>query len=161
MTKQNMVPPSNSESSVPASKIDNESKETTTFDNNYLIILIISLNSIAIFVACGLIGLCIYFKRKWIFQKLFEVDKDGNVYNRNRLHDTTETPTQLFYKRNDSNFEMTNMRKNSVLKLTNDRFKSVSFVQHIDNQRNEYENDPDSYLVPESEPEYHQYLTVV
>lgn len=156
-----MMSPFNSGSSVPASEIDNKNKETTTFDNNHLIIMIISLNSIAIFVACGLIGLCIYCKRKWIFQKLFEVDKDGNVYNRHRLHDTTETHNQLSYKRNDSNFEMTEMRENAVLKLTNDRFMSASFVRQIDNQQNEYENDPDSYLVPESEPEYHQYLTVV
>lgn len=57
----------NSGSFVLVLKIDNKNKEIMIFDNNYLIIMIIFFNLIVIFVVCGLIGLCIYCKCKWIF----------------------------------------------------------------------------------------------
>lgn len=134
---------------------------TVSPSNNLLIILLISSNSFSIVMVCCICGICVYCKRKLIFNKPFEVNMDGNVYDRKRQHAKRLFFHETLRKSQDFDLEITNMGGNSLQRFTNDN-DSDSLEQrgHLDL----YEIEPDPYLGPETnvtEPEYHPYLTVV
>lgn len=137
--------------------------KTVSPGNNLLLIVIISSNSFAIVIVCCIFGICVYCKRKLIFHKLFEVNKDGNVYYRNRLHEKRPSFRETLHKSQDIYLEITNMEENSLQRFTHDN-DSGPLEQRRHLERNLYESEPDPYLVPETnvtESEYHPYLTVV
>lgn len=137
--------------------------ESVSPGNNHLLIIIILLNLFAIVTVCCILGICVYCKRKLIFHKLFEVNKDGNVYDRNRLHENRFFFREILHKSEDFDLEITNMDGNSLQRFTNDN-DSGSLGQRRHLERDLYESEPDPYLVPETdvtEPEFHPYLTVV
>lgn len=86
--------------------------------NNHLLIIIILLNLFAIVIVCCILGICVYCKRKLIFHKLFEVNKDGNVYDRNRLHENRFFFREILHKSEDFDLEITNMDGNSLQRFT-------------------------------------------
>lgn len=134
---------------------------TASPSNNLLLILLISSNSFSIVMVCCLFGICVYCKRKLIFNKPFEVNMDGNVYDRKRQHGKRLFFRKTLRKSQDFDLEITNMGGNSLQRFTNDN-DSDSLEQrgHLDL----YGIEPDPYLGPETnvtEPEYHPYLTVV
>lgn len=157
---------SNGESAVSTGSGEQTGKtdvETVSPGNNILLLVIISLNSFAIVIVCCIFGICVYCKRKLIFHKLFEVNKDGNVYDRNRLHDKRLFFREILHKSQDFEFEITNMEENSLQHFTHDS-DSGPLEQRRHLERDIYESEPDPYLVPETdvtESEYHPYLTVV
>lgn len=137
--------------------------ESVSPGNNHLLIIIILLNLFAIVTVCCILGICVYCKRKLIFHKLFEVNKDGNVYDRNRLHENRFFFREILHKSEDFDLEITNMDGNSLQRFTNDN-DSGSLEQRRHLERDLYESEPDPYFVPETdvtEPEFHPYLTVV
>lgn len=137
--------------------------ESVSPGNNHLLIIIILLNLFAIVTVCCILGICVYCKRKLIFHKLFEVNKDGNVYDRNRLHENRFFFREILHKSEDFDLEITNMDGNSLQRFTNDN-DSGSLEQRRHLECDLYESEPDPYLVPETdvtEPEFHPYLTVV
>lgn len=137
---------------------------TASPSNNLLLILLISSNSFSIVMVCCLFGICVYCKRKLIFNKPFEVNMDGNVYDRKGQHGKRLFFRKTLRKSQDFDLEITNMGGNSLQRFTNDNMLSVSLRQETHFQQSEYENEPDLYLVPETyeaRSEYHQYLTVV
>lgn len=137
--------------------------EPASTGNNILLLIIISLNSFAIVIVCCVFSICVYCKRKLIFHKLFDVNKDGNVCDRNRLHEKRIFFREILHKSQDFDLEITNMGGNSLQRFTNDNDSgSLEQRRHLDHDL--YESEPDPYLVPETnvtEPEYHPYLTVV
>lgn len=147
---------------------NNMNKKTTTSGTNSLLILTISLNTFVIFIVCCIFVLCLFCKRKWVFQKIFENNKKGNLYDRNRLYAKErlfQEATRLSHKDKDVDIEMTEMTA-SVGNFINDNSVSVSLTQKRYSPHDVlvYENDIDPYLAPEiteSESENHQYLTVV
>lgn len=159
---------SNGESAVSTGNGEQTGKtdiETVSPDNNILLLIIISLNSFAIVIVCSIFGICVYCKRKLIFHKLFEVNKDGNVhvYYRNRLHEKRPFFRETVHKSQDYDLEITNMEENSLQRFTHDN-NSGPLEQRRHLERDIYESEPDPYLVPETnvtESEYHPYLTVV
>lgn len=154
-------------SAVPTRVIVNENEETVAYRNSYLLIIIVSLNIFIILTVCGMLGACLYCKRKRIFHFLFQADVVENIYDKNRLQseaNISQSSAQLLNKRQDYDIEMSNMGRNSLQRFTNDNMLSVSLRQETHFQQSEYEHEPDLYLVPETyetRPEYHQYLTVV
>lgn len=154
-------------SAVPTRVIVNENKETVAYRNSYLLIIIVSLNIFLILTVCGMLGACLYSKRKRIFHFLFQADVVENIYDENRLQseaNISQSSAQLLNKRQAYDIEMSNMGQNSLQRFTNDNMLSVSLRQETHFQQSEYEHEPDLYLVPETyeaRPEYHQYLTVV
>lgn len=154
-------------SAVPTRVIVNENGETVAYRNSYLLIIIVSLNIFIILTVCGMLGACLYCKRKRIFHFLFQADVVENIYDKNRLQseaNISQSSAQLLNKRQAYDIEMSNMGQNSLQRFTNDNMLSVSLRQETHFQQSEYEHEPDLYLVPETyetRPEYHQYLTVV
>lgn len=154
-------------SAVPTREIVNENEEIVANRNSYLLIIIVSLNVFLILTVCGMLGACLYCKRKRIFHFLFQADVVENIYDKNRLQseaNISQSSAQLLNKRHDYDIEMSNMGRNSLQRFTNDNMLSVSLRQETHFQQSEYENEPDLYLVPETyeaRSEYHQYLTVV
>lgn len=137
--------------------------ETVSPGNNLLLSIIISLNLFAIVIVCCIFGICVYCKRKLIFNKPFEVIRDGNVYHRNRLHEKRLFFREILHKSQDYDLEITNVGGNSLQSFTNDN-DSGSLEQRRHLERDLYESEPDPYLVPETivtESGYHPYLTVV
>lgn len=157
---------SNEESAVSTGSGEQTGKtdiETVSPDNNILLFIIISLNSFAIVIVCCICGICVYCKRKLIFNKPFEVNKDGNVYDRNRLHEKRLFFREILLKSQDLDHEITNVGGNFIQSFTNDN-DSGSLEQRRHLERDIYDSEPDPYLVPETivtESEYHPYLTVV
>lgn len=136
---------------------------TVSPSNNLLLILLISSNSFSIVMVCCIFGICVYCKRKLIFNKPFEVNKDGNVYDRKRQHARRLFFRETSRKSQDFDLENTNMGGNSLQSFTNDN-DSDSLEQRRHLERDLYEIEPDPYLGIETnvtEPEYHPYLTVV
>lgn len=150
---------------VPKLKTDIKNEETVISRDDFLLILIISLNTFVILTVCGIISLCLYCKRKRIFHNITYFDKEGNEYNGNRPHSKKRlSKRQSQLKHPDVDLEMTDMDGHFVQQFTNEKSVSVSMKQGGRHQSPEYENDPDPYLVPEpdeSDSNYHQYLTVV
>lgn len=60
-------------------------KDGNVLGSNDIIIIIFLFNIFMIFMVCCIIGFCVYYKRKLIFSRIFEV-KDGNKYKRNMLY---------------------------------------------------------------------------
>lgn len=132
-------------------------------DSNDIIIIILSLNTAMILIVCCVIGLCVYYKRKLISSKTFEV-RDENEYNRNRSYaKRIFSQDALLNKQHDFDLEMTDSVGNSQRSFTN-TIEVPSFVQESHFQRDVFENESEPYLNTETkeiESEYHQYLTVV
>lgn len=147
---------------------NNMNQKTTTSGANSLLILTISLNTFVILIVCCIFVLCVFRKRTWIFQKIFENDEKGNLYDKNRLYAKGRLfreATGLLHKDQDLDIEMTEMTA-SVGNFMNDNSWPVSLTQkrYSPHDVHVYENDTDPYLAPEiteSESENHQYLTVV
>lgn len=135
---------------------ENKYEETVTSRDKHLVVFIISLNTIVMLIVCCIIGICLYCKRKWIRQKVFE-DKEGNVFNRDRLQTNRQhfqESSQSLHRTQNRDIEMTEKS------LTGN---SSFFLQQRPYQH-EYRNEIDQYLAPETiepEQEYHQYSTVV
>lgn len=123
--------------------------ETVSPGNNLLLSIIISLNLFAIVIVCCIFGICVYCKRKLIFNKPFEVIRDGNVYYRNRLHEKRLFFREILHKSQDYDLEITNVGGNSLQSFTNDN-DSGSLEQRRHLERDLYESEPDPYLVPET-----------
>lgn len=147
---------------MPKWETDIKNEGILTSRNDFLLILIISLNTFFILTVCGIIGLCLYCKRKRLFHNLIHFDKEGNEYNGSRPHskELLSHQKQVQLKRLD----MTGRGEHYLQDITNDKLMSGSLKQERRHQPLEDENDPDSYLVPEpeeSDSNNHQYLTVV
>lgn len=150
---------------VPEMKTDIINEKTVTSRDNVLLILIISMNTLVILTVCGIIGLCLYCKRRRIFHNIINSDMVKNEYNGNRLRSKellSQKQSQI--ERPNVDLEMTGMNGHFVQNVQNDKLMSASRKQERHHQPYEYENDPDPYLVPEpaeTDSNYHHYLTVV
>lgn len=152
----------NTKRNMPKWETDIKNEGILTSRNDFLLILIISLNTFFILTVCGIIGLCLYCKQKRLFHNLIHFDKEGNEYNGNRSHskELLSHQKQVQLKRLD----MTGRDEHYLQDITNDKLMSGSLKQERRHQPLEDENDPDPYLVPEpeeSDSNNHQYLTVV
>lgn len=132
-------------------------------DRNDIIIIILSLNTAMILIVCYVIGICVYYKRKLISSKTFEV-KDGNKYNRNMTYAKRAfSQDVLLHKQHDFDLEMTDFDGNSQHCFSN-AIEVPYLVQESHLQRDLYDNESQTYFNTEAneiEAEYHQYLTVV
>lgn len=132
-------------------------------DSNDIIIIILSLNTAMTLMVCCIIGLCVYYKRKLISSRTFEV-KDANKYNRNMSYAKRAfSKDVLLHKQRDFDLEMTDSVGNSQRCFTN-ATEVPSLVQESDFQHDVYENESQPNHNTDSselEAEYHQYLTVV
>lgn len=146
--------------------IKNMNEETTESGSNSILILTISLNTFVILIICCIFVLCLFCKRKWIVQQIFENDEKGNLYDKKRPYAKRrifQEPARLLYKHQDVDIEMTEMTA-SVGNFINGNPVTQSMPQEGHYSRDVYENDIDPYLAPpmtESVLENHQYLTVV
>lgn len=68
-------------SAVPTREIVNENEEIVANRNSYLLIIIVSLNVFLILTVCGMLGACLYCKRRRIFHFLFQADVVENIYD--------------------------------------------------------------------------------
>lgn len=140
-----------------------KNEETLIPRDNKLFTLVILSNIFLFLIVCTIFGLCIYCKRKWIIHKMFEVDKEENVYNENGLYAKgrfSREHSQQLNKHPDFELDMANTMRLLQQNSTNDNLISVTL------ERNQGPDgcDNDPYLVPEtadSESEFHQYLTVI
>lgn len=149
--------------STGSSELKGDTDVNNALDSSAIIIIILSLNTAMILIVCCIIGLCVYYKRKLISSKTFEV-KDKNEYNRNRSYaKRIFSQGVLLHKQHDFDLEMTDSVENSQGCFTN-AIDLPSLVQNSHLQRDVYENESRPYLDTETneiEAEYHQYLTVV
>lgn len=138
-------------------------KDGNVLGSNDIIIIILSLNTAMILMVCCIIGLCVYYKRKLISSRTFEV-MDGNKYNRNMSYAKRAfSKDVLLHKQHDFDLEMTDSVGNSQRCFTN-ATEVPSLVQESHFQHDVYENESQPYHNSQSseiEAEYHQYLTVV
>lgn len=132
-------------------------EETVTSRDKHILTFILSLNTIVMLIVCCMIGLSLYCKRKRILQNVFKDDKEGSMYNRDRLQTNRcnfQGSSQLLHRTQNRDIEMTDksLADNS------------SFFLQQRPYRHENRNDIDQYLTPETietEQEYHQYSSVV
>lgn len=154
----------NNRSTVFFGNINNVNDKTTASGANNILILTISLNTFVILIVCCLCMLCLFCKRKWIFQKIFENDGKGNLYDKNRSYAKGHLePARYLHKHQDVNIEMMETTV-SAGNYSNQNDVPRNLQQERYYTHNVYENDIDPYLVSpmtESELENHQYLTVV
>lgn len=147
---------------------DNMNEKTITSGTNRLLIFTISLNTVVILIVFCIFVLCLFCKRKWIVQKVFENDEKGNLCDKKKLYAKgrlLREATDLSHKDQDVDIEMTEMTA-SVGNFMNDNSVPVPLTQKRYSSHNVhvYENDLDPYLateMTESESENSQYLTVV
>lgn len=135
-------------------------KDGNVLGSNDIIIIILSLNTAMILMVCCIIGLCVYYKRKLISSRTFEV-MDGNKYNRNMSYAKRAfSKDVLLHKQHDFDLEMTDSVGNSQRCFTN----ATEVPSLVQESHDVYENESQPYHNTQSseiEAEYHQYLTVV
>lgn len=156
----------NNGSTTFSGNIKNMNEETTESGSNGILILTISLNTFVILIICCIFVLCLFCKRKWIFQQIFENDEKGNLYDKKSSYvkgRIFQKPARLLHKHQDVDIEMTEMTA-SVGNFINENPVTRSMLQEGYYQHDVYENDIDPYLaspMTELDLENHQYLTVV
>lgn len=163
LSQSKIISVTDSTFSTGSSEHEGDKDVNNALDSNDIIIIILSLNTAMILIVCCIIGICVYYKRKLISSKTFEV-KDVNEYNRNRsCAKRIFSQDVLLHKQHDFDLKMTDSLGNSQRCFTN-AIEVPCLVQESHLQSDVYENESQPYLnreTSEIEAEYHQYLTVV